>query len=181
MLVMIDNYDSFTYTLVRYFRELGQDVHVVRHDALSMTDLERWQPDYLVISPGPGLPDQTGELLALIRACYQRVPILGVCLGHQALVQALGGALIPAREVVHGKTSAVFHQSQQLFEQVPSPVSVARYHSWVVDRGTLSDEWELLAWTQREGQVDEVMAVAHRTWPCFGVQFHPESILSAHA
>lgn len=178
MLLMIDNYDSFTYTLVRYFRELGQTVRVVRHDALSVHDLVKWRPDYVVISPGPGLPDQTGCLLNFIRACYQHVPILGVCLGHQALVQAFGGSLLPAREVVHGKTSPVFHQSKKLFQQLPSPMLVARYHSWVVDRRSLPDEWELLAWTQSEGCVDEVMAIAHRKWPVFGVQFHPESILS---
>ena len=125
MLLMIDNYDSFTYTLVRYFRELGQTVRVVRHDALSVHDLVKWRPDYVVISPGPGLPDQTGCLLDFIRACYQHVPILGVCLGHQALVQALGGSLLPAREVVHGKASPVFHQSKKLFQQLPSPPPVA--------------------------------------------------------
>ena len=115
MLLMIDNYDSFTYTLVRYFRELGQTVRVVRHDALSVHDLVKWRPDYVVISPGPGLPDQTGCLLNFIRACYQHVPILGVCLGHQALVQAFGGSLLPAREVVHGKRLRCFINQRSCF------------------------------------------------------------------
>ena len=180
MLLMIDNYDSFTYTLVRYFRELGQDVRVVRHDALSVDDLKKWRPDYVVISPGPGLPHQAGCLLELICACYQHVPILGVCLGHQAIVQALGGSLVPARQVVHGKMSPLFHYSEQLFKQLPSPIDAARYHSWVVDKRSLSSQWDILAWTERQGSIDEVMAIAHREWPCFGVQFHPESILSKH-
>ncbi len=175
---MIDNYDSFTYSLVRYFKELGVSVMVVRHDQFAEADIERWQPNYLVISPGPGLPSETGKLLSTVRSYFRRVPILGVCLGHQALAQAFGGNLIPAREIFHGKSSVISHSECGLFQNLSGPIQVARYHSWVVDPGSLPCDWVVNAWTERNGKQDEIMAIAHRQWPCFGVQFHPESILS---
>ena len=175
---MIDNYDSFTYSLVRYFKELGVSVMVVRHDQFSEADLERWRPNYLVISPGPGLPSETGQLLSIVRSYFHRVPILGVCLGHQALAQAFGGDLIPAREIFHGKSSAINHSACGLFQDLSAPIQVARYHSWVVDPRSLPDDWVVDAWTEKNGERDEIMAISHRQWPCYGIQFHPESILS---
>ncbi len=178
MLLMIDNYDSFTYSLVRYFKELGVSIMVVRHDQFSKADLERWRPNYLVISPGPGLPSETGQLLSMVRSYFHRVPILGVCLGHQALAQAFGGDLIPAREIFHGKSSAINHSACGLFQDLSAPIQVARYHSWVVDPRSLPDDWVVDAWTEKNGEQDEIMAISHRQWPCYGIQFHPESILS---
>ena len=178
MLLIIDNYDSFTYSLVRYFKELGVSVMVVRHDQFSEADLERWRPNYLVISPGPGLPSETGQLLSIVRSYFCRVPILGVCLGHQALAQAFGGDLIPAREIFHGKSSVINHSACGLFQDLSGPIQVARYHSWVVDPRSLPDDWVVDAWTEKNGEQDEIMAISHRQWPCHGIQFHPESILS---
>ena len=178
MLLMIDSYDSFTYRLVRYFRELGEDVHVVRNDAVSLQQIAALNPDYLVISPGPGRPEDAGIIVEVIQQFCDSVPILGVCLGHQALAQAFGAKVIHARDVVHGKASQIFHNSSGLFVDMPTPFSVARYHSLVVDRDTIPSEFDVIAWTERQGEFDEVMAIAHKTKPCFGVQFHPESVLS---
>ena len=179
MLLMIDNYDSFTYNLVQYFGELGQEVVVHRNDQISLEEIERLNPDYLVISPGPCTPNEAGISVAAIRHFAGRIPILGVCLGHQAIGQAFGGRIVRAREVMHGKTSPVWHENKGVFKGLDNPVTVTRYHSLVIDKDTLPDELEVTAWTRtQDGQFDEIMGVRHKTLPVEGVQFHPESILT---
>lgn len=179
MLLMIDNYDSFTYNLVQYFGELGQEVVVHRNDQISLEEIERLKPDYLVISPGPCTPNEAGISVAAIRHFAGRIPILGVCLGHQSIGQAFGGKIVRAREVMHGKTSPVWHENKGVFKGVENPVTVTRYHSLVIDRDTLPEVLEVTAWTQTpDGQFDEIMGVRHKTLPVEGVQFHPESILT---
>ncbi len=179
MLLMIDNYDSFTYNLVQYFGELGQDVVVHRNDQITLEEIERLKPDYLVISPGPCTPNEAGISVEAIRHFAGKVPILGVCLGHQSIGQAFGGRIVRAREVMHGKTSPVWHEGSGVFAGVENPVTVTRYHSLVIDRDTLPDVLEVTAWTRtKDGQFDEIMGVRHKTLPVEGVQFHPESILT---
>jgi len=179
MLLMIDNYDSFTYNLVQYFGELGQEVVVHRNDQITLEEIERLRPDYLVISPGPCTPNEAGISVAAIRHFAGKIPILGVCLGHQSIGQAFGGKIVRAREVMHGKTSPVWHADKGVFKGVENPVTVTRYHSLVIDRESLPDVLEVTAWTQTEdGQFDEIMGVRHKTLPVEGVQFHPESILT---
>lgn len=175
-LLMIDNYDSFTYNLVHYFGELGADVTVRRNDQISITDIEALAPDYLCLSPGPGTPAQAGILIPLIRHFAGRIPILGVCLGHQAIACAFGGQLRTARQILHGKTSRIDHDGQGLFAALPSPMTVTRYHSLAVDPQMLPD---CLA-TNATASDGEIMALHHRTLPVYGVQFHPESVLSEH-
>ncbi len=179
MLLMIDNYDSFTYNLVQYFGELGQEVVVHRNDQISLEEIERLNPDYLVISPGPCTPNEAGISVAAIRHFAGRIPILGVCLGHQAIGQAFGGRIVRAREVMHGKTSPVWHENKGVFKGLDNPVTVTRYHSLVIDKDTLPEALEVTAWTRtQDGQFDEIMGVRHKTLPVEGVQFHPESILT---
>lgn len=179
MLLMIDNYDSFTYNLVQYFGELGQDVKVVRNDQLTLDDIAAWQPEFLVISPGPCTPTEAGVSVAAIQRFAGEVPILGVCLGHQAIGQAFGGEIIRAKQVMHGKTSPVFHHNVGVFSDLPNPVQTTRYHSLVINQACLPDCLEVTAWTQIEsGEFDEIMGVRHKTLPVEGVQFHPESILT---
>lgn len=179
MLLMIDNYDSFTYNLVQYFGELGQEVVVHRNDQITLEEIERLKPDYLVISPGPCTPNEAGISVAAIRHFAGKIPILGVCLGHQSIGQAFGGTIVRAREVMHGKTSPVWHEDKGVFKGVENPVTVTRYHSLVIERESLPDVLEVTAWTQTEdGQFDEIMGVRHKTLPVEGVQFHPESILT---
>ena len=178
MLLMIDNYDSFTYNLVQYLGELGADVEVVRNDAVTVDDLERLAPERLVISPGPCTPDRAGVSLAAIDRFAGRIPILGVCLGHQCIGQAFGGRIVRAARIMHGKVSAVRHRGRGLFEGLPDPLSVTRYHSLVIDPASLPDVLEVTSWLDGEGEAAVIMGVRHREWPIEGVQFHPESILS---
>ncbi len=181
MLLMIDNYDSFTYNLVQYFGELGADVRVFRNDRITVEEIEALGPDHLVVSPGPCTPDEAGVSVAAIRHFAGRIPILGVCLGHQSIGQAFGGRIVHAREIMHGKTSPVYHRGEGVFRGLPSPYQATRYHSLVIDRETLPDCLEVTAWTQTEdGAVEEIMGVRHRDYPIEGVQFHPESILTEH-
>lgn len=179
MLLLIDNYDSFTWNLVQYFAELGQTVVVKRHDEIDLAGIAALKPDHLVISPGPCSPNEAGISLAAIRGFAGKLPILGVCLGHQALAQAFGGNIIRARQVVHGKNSLIRHDNSSVFSGLNNPLSVTRYHSLVVEKHSLPAEFRLTAWTETtDGAVDEVMGIAHRTLPLHGVQFHPEAILS---
>ncbi len=179
MLLMIDNYDSFTYNVVQYLGELGADVHVIRNDELSIAQIEALNPERIVVSPGPCTPNEAGVSLEVIRHFAGKLPILGVCLGHQSIGQAFGGDVVRARQAMHGKTSPVFHKDQGVFEGLNHPLTVTRYHSLVVKLETLPDELEVTAWTQHaDGSVDEIMGLRHKTLNIEGVQFHPESILT---
>ena len=180
MILLIDNYDSFTYNLVQYFGALGQEVLVRRHDAISLAEIDALAPDHLVISPGPGTPDEAGISLAAIRHCAGRLPILGVCLGHQAIAQAFGARVVRSARVMHGKTSAIRHQEMGLFAGLKQPLTVTRYHSLIVKADSLPAELEVTAWTlpDQPQQKPEIMGLRHRHLPIVGVQFHPESILS---
>ena len=176
MILMIDNYDSFTYNLVQYFGELGADMRVVRNDEMDLTAIEALKPEKIVVSPGPCSPNEAGVSLEVIRTFAGRVPILGVCLGHQAIGQAFGGKVVHAKELMHGKTSPVEHVGDGVFAGLPSPFTATRYHSLAIERESLPEELEVTAWTQ-DG---EIMGVRHRHFPVEGVQFHPESILTEH-
>ncbi|WP_118985279.1 aminodeoxychorismate synthase component II [Photorhabdus sp. CRCIA-P01] len=178
MLLIIDNYDSFTYNLYQYFCELGTDVLVKRNDELQLEDIERLMPTHLVISPGPCTPNEAGISLSAISHFSDKLPILGVCLGHQAIGQAFGASVVKAREVMHGKTSAIHHNQQGVFKGLNRPLTATRYHSLVIAAETLPASFEVTAWSQHNGNVDEIMGIRHRTLPLEGVQFHPESILS---
>ena len=179
MLLMIDNYDSFTYNLVQYFGELGADVHVHRNDKITIEEIEALNPEKIVISPGPCTPNEAGVSLEIIKHFAGKKPILGVCLGHQAIGQAFGGEIIHAREIMHGKTSPVYHKNIGVFEGLNNPIIATRYHSLVINKNTLPDCFEVTAWTQNEdGSLDEIMGIRHKTLPIEGVQFHPESILT---
>ncbi len=178
MLLLIDNYDSFTYNLYQYFCELGTAVLVKRNDALTLSDIEALAPTHLVISPGPCTPDDAGISLAAIRHFAGKLPILGVCLGHQAMGQAFGARVVRARQVMHGKTSVIQHTGSGVFSGLALPLTVTRYHSLVIDPTSLPAEFDVTAWTERDGERDEIMGIRHRTLPLEGVQFHPESILS---
>jgi anthranilate synthase component II len=181
MLLMIDNYDSFTYNLVQYFGELGQAVKVIRNDDLSVSDIAALKPERIVISPGPCTPNEAGVSLEVLEKLSGSVPILGVCLGHQSLGQAFGGKVIRAKTIMHGKTSLMHHKSQGVFFGLPSPFEATRYHSLVVEKDSLPDCLEITAWTENEdGSFDEIMGLRHKTLPVQGVQFHPESILTQH-
>ncbi|MBP8297423.1 MAG: aminodeoxychorismate/anthranilate synthase component II [Burkholderiales bacterium] len=176
MLLMIDNYDSFTYNLVQYFGELGEDVQVYRNDALSVADIAALQPARIVISPGPCTPNEAGISVPLIREFAGRIPILGVCLGHQSIGQAFGGRIVRAQRVMHGKNSAITHGDAGMFRGLPSPLSATRYHSLVIERASLPDCLAVTA----ESEDGEIMGVRHKTLPVEGVQFHPEAILTEH-
>ena len=179
MLLMIDNYDSFTYNVVQYLGELGADVHVVRNDELTVAEIEALKPERIVISPGPCTPNEAGVSLEVIRHFGGKLPILGVCLGHQSIGQAFGGDVVRARQVMHGKTSPVHHRDLGVFTGLNNPLTVTRYHSLVVKRDTLPDCLEVTAWTAHaDGSVDEIMGLRHNTLNIEGVQFHPESILT---
>jgi anthranilate synthase component 2 len=181
MLLMIDNYDSFTYNLVQYLGELGADVRVFRNDELTLDQVAELSPERIVISPGPCTPNEAGISVPLIRAFAPRTPILGVCLGHQSIGHAFGGRIVKAREVMHGKTSPIYHCRQGVFAGLDVPFQATRYHSLVIEAGRLPDCLEVTAWTQAEdGERDEIMGVRHRDYPIQGVQFHPESILTRH-
>ncbi|MDA8225352.1 MAG: aminodeoxychorismate/anthranilate synthase component II [Betaproteobacteria bacterium] len=176
MLLMIDNYDSFTYNLVQYFGELGETVEVFRNDAISVEQALALAPQYVVISPGPCTPDQAGISVELIRACAGKIPLLGVCLGHQSIGRAFGGRIVGARELMHGKTSMIHHLDRGVFAGLPNPLRATRYHSLVIERDSLPDCLEVTAWTDD----DEIMGVRHKTLAVEGVQFHPESILTEY-
>ncbi len=181
MLLMIDNYDSFTYNLVQYLGELGEDVRVYRNDEINLDEIESLQPDRIVISPGPCTPEQAGISVAAIKTFAGKIPILGVCLGHQSIGQAFAGKIVHAREVMHGKTSPVCHANIGVFRGLSNPLTATRYPSLVVDKATLPDCLEITAWTcNDDGSMDEIMGVRHRELDVQGVQFHPESILTQH-
>jgi anthranilate synthase component 2 len=176
MLLLIDNYDSFTYNLVQYFGELGADVHVHRNDALTLEQIAAWEPEQIVISPGPCTPSEAGISVPLIRRFAGKIPLLGVCLGHQAIGQAFGGNIVRAKRVMHGKVSPVAHDGRGVFTGLPSPLTATRYHSLAIECASMPACLEVTA-TSDDG---EVMGVRHREWPVEGVQFHPEAILTEH-
>lgn len=178
VLLIIDNYDSFTYNLYQYFCQLGVEVEVIRNDAITLADIEAMSPSHLVISPGPCTPDDAGISLQAIEHFAGKLPILGVCLGHQALAQVFGGKVIRAKQVMHGKTSPVIHRNLGAFHSLNNPLTVTRYHSLVVEADTLPECFEVTAWTEVEGEFDEIMGIRHKTLDLEGVQFHPESILT---
>ena len=181
MLLMIDNYDSFTYNIVQYFGELNQEVKVVRNDSVTLDDIERWQPKYLVIGPGPCSPTEAGISIPAIQHFAGKIPLLGVCLGHQSIGQAFGGKIIRAKTIMHGRLSDMYHNDTGIFSHLPSPFSATRYHSLVIDQASLPDCLEVNCWTKEaDGSMEEIMGVKHKTLPVEGVQFHPESILSQH-
>ncbi|WP_041340174.1 aminodeoxychorismate/anthranilate synthase component II [Marinobacter similis] len=179
MLLMIDNYDSFTYNVVQYLAELGTDVQVYRNDEITVEQIEALQPERIVVSPGPCTPNEAGVSMAAIRHFAGKLPILGICLGHQAIGQVYGGDVIRAGRVMHGKVSPVFHQDTGVFRGLNNPLQATRYHSLVIDQNTLPDCLEVTAWTRNDdGSIEEIMGVRHKTLPIEGVQFHPESIMT---
>ena len=181
MLLMIDNYDSFTYNLVQYLQSLGAEVKVVRNDAMTVDEIAKLAPERIVISPGPCTPNEAGVSLEVIRELGPNTPILGVCLGHQSIGQAYGGHVIRAGRIMHGKTSRIRHEGKGVFAGLPDAYEATRYHSLVVERSSLPDALEVTAWTENEdGSFEEIMGLRHREYPVEGVQFHPESILTEH-
>ena len=180
MLLMIDNYDSFTFNIVQYFGELGADVKVARNDEIDLAGIAELDPQHLVVSPGPCTPTEAGISVEAIKAFAGKIPILGVCLGHQSIGQAFGGRIVHARAVMHGKTSPIHHASSGVFSDLPNPFEATRYHSLVVEQSSLPDCLEVTAWTRQDGEIDEIMGMRHRELPIQGVQFHPESILTEH-
>jgi anthranilate synthase component II len=178
MILVIDNYDSFTWNLVQYLGQLGADPVVRRNDELTVAEIEALEPRGIVISPGPCTPAEAGVSVEVVRRLGPTTPVLGVCLGHQSIGAAYGGRIVRAGRLMHGKTSPVAHRGDDLFAGLPTPVTVARYHSLVIEPGSLPDELEVVAWTDEPGFEDEIQAVRHRTHPVWGVQFHPESIAS---
>jgi anthranilate synthase component 2 len=180
MLLMIDNYDSFTYNLVQYLGELGVEVKVVRNDEIGVEQIDAIAPDQIVISPGPCTPNEAGISVETIRTYGGRIPILGVCLGHQSIGQAFGGKVVHAREVMHGKTSPILHGDRGVFSGLENPFEATRYHSLVIEKESLPDCLEITAWTEADGAMDEIMGVRHKELAIQGVQFHPESILTRH-
>ena len=181
MLLMIDNYDSFTYNLVQYFGELGQKVNVYRNDEISVDEIEKLKPKHVVISPGPCTPNEAGISLELIVKLSGKIPILGVCLGFQAIAQAFGGNIIGAQRIMHGKVSPIHHTGKGVFKGLKNPLNATRYHSLVAEQSTLPECFEVTAWTNNDsGSIEEIMGVRHKTLAIEGVQFHPESILTEH-
>jgi anthranilate synthase component II len=181
MLLMIDNYDSFTYNLVQYLGELGADVKVFRNDEITVEKIKALQPEKLMISPGPCTPDTAGISMEAIKAFAGEIPILGVCLGHQSIGQVFGGKIVHAKEIMHGKTSRIYHKDNHVFKGLKNPYTATRYHSLVIEKESLPDCLEITAWTENEaGEMDEIMGVRHKTMNVEGVQFHPESILTEH-
>ena len=181
MILMIDNYDSFTYNVVQYLGELKAEVTVVRNDEITVADVEALAPEKIVISPGPCTPNEAGISVAVIEKFAGQIPILGICLGHQSIGQAFGGKVIRAREVMHGKTSPIYHADKGVFHGLSNPFEATRYHSLIIEKENLPECLEITAWTKTEdGQVDEIMGVRHREFDIEGVQFHPESILTEH-
>jgi anthranilate synthase/aminodeoxychorismate synthase-like glutamine amidotransferase len=175
MILMIDNYDSFTYNLVQYFGELGQEMQVFRNDQITIAEIEKLSPDRIVISPGPGTPSQAGISEQVIKHFNQKLPILGVCLGHQALAEVFGGKIIRAKNLMHGKTSQILHDNRTIFKDLANPFIATRYHSLIVEKSSLPACFEISAWTKE----DEIMGIRHKEYKLEGVQFHPESILTS--
>lgn len=181
MLLMIDNYDSFTYNIVQYFAELGEEVKVFRNDEITLEEIAALKPAYLVISPGPCTPDEAGISLAAIQHFAGKIPILGICLGHQSIGQAFGGKVVGAGQIMHGKASAIHHTSAGVFKDLTNPYQATRYHSLVIDKQQLPECLEITAWTEHaDGSMEEVMGIRHKHLAVEGVQFHPESILTEH-
>ena len=179
MLLMIDNYDSFTYNLVQYFGELGQTVEVHRNDQITISEIEQKNPEFIVISPGPCTPNEAGVSMDVIEHFANKIPILGVCLGFQSIVQVFGGKIIGAKEIMHGKVSSVYHTGSGVFKDLKNPLNATRYHSLVAEQKSLPDCFEITAWTENnKGVIDEIMGIKHKTFNIEGVQFHPESILT---
>lgn len=179
MILMIDNYDSFTYNLVQYLGELKQQVKVVRNDQIGISEIAQLEPSHIVLSPGPCTPNEAGVSLEVVNEFAGKIPILGVCLGHQTIGQAYGGNIVRAKDIMHGKTSLVHHKNQHIFNNCELPFNATRYHSLVIEQASLPDCLEVTAWTQTEdGQLDEIMGVRHKELAVEGVQFHPESILT---
>lgn len=175
MILLIDNYDSFVYNLYQYLGELDQKILVVRNDKIGIEDVYRISPEKIVISPGPGRPEEAGVSVLLIKEFYDKIPILGVCLGHQAIGYAFGAKIVQARRIMHGKTSWIYHNKKDIFKSVPSPFEATRYHSLIIENQSLSEELEVIAYTQEK----EIMGIKVKGKPCFGIQFHPESILTS--
>ena len=181
MVLMIDNYDSFTYNLVQYLGELGADVRIDRNDQITVAEIEALMPDRIVISPGPCTPNEAGVSVDTIKTLAGRIPILGVCLGHQSIGQAFGGKIIHAGKIMHGKTSMIYHINTGVFAGLENPFEATRYHSLVIEKESLPEVLEITAWTQNpDGSIDEIMGVRHKKLAVEGVQFHPESILTQH-
>jgi anthranilate synthase component 2 len=180
MILVIDNYDSFTYNLVQYLGELKAQVEVRRNDEIDIAGISELAPERILISPGPCTPNEAGISLEVVRQFSGRLPILGVCLGHQCIGQAFGGAVVHARQVMHGKTSLIHHSGTDVFADLPNPFTATRYHSLVVASDSLPDCLRVTAWTEQDGKRDEIMGLAHEKFPVYGVQFHPESILTEH-
>lgn len=181
MLLMIDNYDSFTYNIVQYLGELGAEVKVVRNDEVSCAEIAAMKPSHIVVSPGPCTPSEAGISVEAIQTFGGKIPLLGVCLGHQSIGQAFGAKIVRAKHVMHGKTSLIYHRDVGVFKGIESPYEATRYHSLVIEKESLPDCLEVTAWTQSDdGSVDEIMGVAHKALAIEGVQFHPESILTRH-
>ena len=181
MILMIDNYDSFTYNVVQYLGELQADVRVVRNDEITIAEIATLAPKKIVISPGPCTPNEAGISVACVKEFAGRIPLLGICLGHQSIGQAFGGKIIRARQVMHGKTSLIYHNNEGVFRGLNMPFTATRYHSLVIDKASLPDCLEISAWTVgADGELDEIMGIRHREYVLEGVQFHPESILSEH-
>ena len=181
MLVMIDNYDSFTYNLVQYLGELGEEVQVFRNDQVSVDEVSSLQPDRIMISPGPCTPNEAGVSMEIVKAFAGKVPVLGVCLGHQSIGQVYGGKIVHAQEIMHGKTSMIHHKSEHVFQGLNNPFEATRYHSLVIEKESLPDCLDITAWTETaNGELDEIMGVRHKKLDIEGVQFHPESILTQH-
>ena len=181
MLLMIDNYDSFTYNLVQYLGELNEDVRVYRNDKVSLQEIEDLAPEKIVISPGPCTPNEAGISVDLVEHFKGKLPILGVCLGHQSIGQAFGGSIIHAKNIMHGKTSEIVHKNSDIFSGIDIPFTATRYHSLVVEKESLPDCFEITAWTENNNKdVDEIMGLRHKDYPIYGVQFHPESILTTN-
>jgi anthranilate synthase component 2 len=181
MILMVDNYDSFTYNVVQYLAELNADVQVYRNDKITIAEIEKLAPEKIVISPGPCTPNEAGISVAIIKHFSGKIPILGICLGHQSIGQAFGGEIIRAKQVMHGKTSMIYHNNTGVFANLTNPYEATRYHSLVINQDSLPDCLEITAWTQHnDGTLDEIMGVRHEELAVEGVQFHPESILTQH-
>ena len=179
MILIIDNYDSFTYNLAHYFQTLKKDVRVIRNDAITILEIDQLTPSHIVLSPGPGRPEDAGITKECIKAFAGKIPILGVCLGHQAIAAFFGASITNAKEIMHGKTSSVFHDDSGVFKGLPNPFIATRYHSLVIDQATLPRDIEITAWTKdNQNNIDEIMGIKHKTLAIEGVQFHPESILT---
>jgi len=176
MILMLDNYDSFTYNLVQYLGELGERVLVFRNDKITLEKIKQLAPEKIVVSPGPGRPEDAGISCTLIKEFAGKIPILGVCLGHQAIGQVYGGLVVSAKKLMHGKTSLIYHNQKEIFKRIPNPFEATRYHSLLVDKNSFPKDLEIIAWTKD----NEVMGLRHRKYPVWGVQFHPESILTVY-